>query len=591
VLIVSDLARVLPNHGLWDFGSFVASARAAREGLNPYGVYPLTMHVVLPGFDAYNPNLNPPISALLFRAFDVADPQASLRVWWAISVACYVLTVLLLVARYGARRAVLIGLPALALAGFSDTLFLGQIYLPLVLAAVGAWLLLERGQGAFAGLLIGLVVAMKPNFLVWPVLLLLSRHYRPAFVALGVAALVSAVPLLAMGPEVYRQWVELLASDRERAAVPHQRVADRARGAGGRVRRRPRHQRRSAHGACRLGARSPPCRPPRQRVRASCLRFRLADRLDPLHAVPAARVRARVGLAGHSRRRAAAHGAGAVRGRPARDLDPEPAHRRLGLRLGPSPVPRGARPRAGACDTRAGTDRSLRVVWTCCVARDVGVPCVDSSYLSAEKLETFVQGFYWMLPNFGIALAVAILFFAGAWIARAVLSRWFRRRGRENLGELLGEFARWGVLLFGALVVAAIIFPSIKPADLLSTLGIGSIAIGFAFKDILQNWLAGLLILIRQPFTTGDQIVVSGYEGTVQHIEARATLIKTYDGRLVVIPNADVYSKAVTVNTAFEKRRSEYALRHWLRRRHRPGDAGDPGRARDGRGRREGSRP
>jgi hypothetical protein len=217
VLIVSDVARVLPNHGLWDFGSFVASARAAREGLNPYGVYPLTMHVVLPGFDSYNPNLNPPISALLFRAFDVTDPQASLRVWWVISVACYVVTVLLLVARYRARRAVLIGLPALALAGFSDTLFLGQIYLPLVLAAVGAWLLLERGQGAFAGVLIGLVVAMKPNFLVWPVLLLLSRHYRPAFVAFGVAALVSAVPLLAMGPEVYRQWVELVASDRDRA--------------------------------------------------------------------------------------------------------------------------------------------------------------------------------------------------------------------------------------------------------------------------------------------------------------------------------------------------------------------------------------
>jgi small conductance mechanosensitive channel len=184
----------------------------------------------------------------------------------------------------------------------------------------------------------------------------------------------------------------------------------------------------------------------------------------------------------------------------------------------------------------------------------------SASYLSAEKLETVVQGFFWMLPNFGIALVVALLFLIGAWIARAVLSRWFRRRGRENLGELLGEFARWGVILFGALVVAAIVFPSIKPADLLSTLGIGSIAVGFAFKDILQNWLAGLLILIRQPFTTGDQIVVGGFEGTVQHIEARATLIKTYDGRLVVIPNADVYSKAVIVNTAFEKRRSEYAF-------------------------------
>jgi hypothetical protein len=175
------------------------------------------MHVVLPGFDSFNPNLNPPISALLFRAFDIADPQVSLRAWWGISVACYLVTVLLLVAGYGTRRGALLALPALALAGFSDTLFLGQIYLPLVLAGVGAWLLLERGHGGLAGVLIGLVVAMKPNFLVWPVLLLLSRQYRPALVAFGVAGAVSAVPLLTMGPEVYRQWVELIASDRDRA--------------------------------------------------------------------------------------------------------------------------------------------------------------------------------------------------------------------------------------------------------------------------------------------------------------------------------------------------------------------------------------
>jgi Glycosyltransferase family 87 len=218
VLIVSDVERTLPNHGLWDFGSFVASARAAREGLNPYGVYPLTMHVVLPGFDTWNPNLNPPVSALLFRAFDLAEPEASLRVWWAVSVACYVATVLLLVARYRRSHPVALALPALALAGFWDTLFLGQIYLPLVLAATVAWLLLERGQGTLAGILIGLVVAMKPNFLVWPVLLVLARHYRPAVVAVATAAVVSAIPLLWWGPEVYRQWVELIASDRERAA-------------------------------------------------------------------------------------------------------------------------------------------------------------------------------------------------------------------------------------------------------------------------------------------------------------------------------------------------------------------------------------
>ena len=136
----------------------------------------------------------------------------------------------------------------------------------------------------------------------------------------------------------------------------------------------------------------------------------------------------------------------------------------------------------------------------------------DQSYLSWAKIEAFVQGFYWMLPNFAIATAIALAFWLASWVARRLAYRFFRRRSRENLGELLGEFARWGILLFGALIIAAVIFPSIKPADLLSTLGIGSIAIGFAFKDILQNWLAGLLILLRQPFKPGDQIVAGDHE-------------------------------------------------------------------------------
>jgi small-conductance mechanosensitive channel len=108
------------------------------------------------------------------------------------------------------------------------------------------------------------------------------------------------------------------------------------------------------------------------------------------------------------------------------------------------------------------------------------------------------------------------------------------------------------------LVVATIIFPSVKPADALATLGIGSVAIGFAFKDILQNWLSGLLLLYRQPFQIGDQIKSGDFEGTVERIEARATLIETYDGQRVVIPNSDIYTRAVTVRTAFPKRRAEY---------------------------------
>jgi small-conductance mechanosensitive channel len=178
--------------------------------------------------------------------------------------------------------------------------------------------------------------------------------------------------------------------------------------------------------------------------------------------------------------------------------------------------------------------------------------------VTLERIEGFITGFWWILPNLGIALVVFLLFLGLAWGARAGVSRFFHHRRRPDLAALLAGFARWSIIALGLLIVATIVFPSVKPADVLATLGIGSIAIGFAFKDILQNWLAGLLILLRQPFRQGDQIVVGRHEGTVERIEARATLIRTYDGKRVIIPNSSVYTEAVTVNTAFERRRSEY---------------------------------
>lgn len=182
----------------------------------------------------------------------------------------------------------------------------------------------------------------------------------------------------------------------------------------------------------------------------------------------------------------------------------------------------------------------------------------DAVEPTLDKIETFVQGFFWSLPNLGIALVVFLLFVIGASVARRAVVSVFRRRARENFGVLLGGFVKWALLLFGLLVVATIVFPSVKPADLISTLGIGSVAIGFAFKDILQNWLSGLLILYRQPFRPNDQIRSGEFEGTVERIDARATIIQTYDGQRVVIPNADIYTRAVAVRTALPKRRSEY---------------------------------
>jgi small-conductance mechanosensitive channel len=177
--------------------------------------------------------------------------------------------------------------------------------------------------------------------------------------------------------------------------------------------------------------------------------------------------------------------------------------------------------------------------------------------LATSKLQSMVEGFFWLLPNIGIGLLVLVGFWIGGWVARRAVLFAFARRHREDLGLLLGGSARWALIVAGFLVFATIIFPSVKPSDLLATLGVGSLAVGLAFRDILQNWFSGLMILYSRPFRIGDQIVSGSHEGTVERVEARATLIKTYDGQRVLIPNSNLYTRSITVRTHFPVRRSQ----------------------------------
>lgn len=180
--------------------------------------------------------------------------------------------------------------------------------------------------------------------------------------------------------------------------------------------------------------------------------------------------------------------------------------------------------------------------------------------LAIEKVDSWLDGLVKLLPNLIVALIVFILFYIAARIVRAIIFRTLKSRGRLNLGDVLGGFFKWVIVVLGGLVAATIIVPSLNPGDLIAGLGVSSVAIGFAFKDILQNWLAGLLILLRQPFEIGDQIEASGFEGTVQQIETRATIVKTYDGQKAVIPNSEIYTNAVLVKTGEAKRRSQYDI-------------------------------
>jgi small conductance mechanosensitive channel len=184
-------------------------------------------------------------------------------------------------------------------------------------------------------------------------------------------------------------------------------------------------------------------------------------------------------------------------------------------------------------------------------------PAVDPAVV--DTLTGMLDAFLARLPYLAAALVVyAVFHLLGMGLRRGIRRVAARSRRNRNLGLVAGRLVQGTVWLVGLLVAAVIAIPRFTPDQLIQLLGLSSVAIGFAFRDILQNYLAGILILLTEPFRIDDQIVFGSYEGTVEDIQTRATAVRTYDGRRVVIPNADLYTQPVTVNTAFRTRRLQH---------------------------------
>jgi len=174
--------------------------------------------------------------------------------------------------------------------------------------------------------------------------------------------------------------------------------------------------------------------------------------------------------------------------------------------------------------------------------------------------DSFAQ-FLANLPSLIMAIIILFLFYRLSHPAAKLVQTSLEKAKRsDSLQLIFGRLTRWSVVFLGVMFAAMVALPGFSPDELLSLLGVGSVAIGFAFRDILQNFLAGILILLTEPFKIGDQIIVGDYEGTVEDIQIRASYLKTYDGRRVVIPNSDLFTDSVTVNTAYQNRRSEYSI-------------------------------
>ena len=161
-----------------------------------------------------------------------------------------------------------------------------------------------------------------------------------------------------------------------------------------------------------------------------------------------------------------------------------------------------------------------------------------------------------LAPN----LVAAILMILVTWLLASLISGGVRRilersKRRPSLIEALRKLTKTVVWIVGLLVAATIAFPGLTPANLLAGLGIGSLAIGLAFKDIFENFLAGFLILMRKPMRIGDDIECESVSGKVEAISMRDTFVRKRSGELVLVPNSYLFKNPLKILTDQKLRR------------------------------------
>ena len=183
---------------------------------------------------------------------------------------------------------------------------------------------------------------------------------------------------------------------------------------------------------------------------------------------------------------------------------------------------------------------------------------INASQAASKTVTEMLVGFWGQLPLIGVGIVVFVIFLLlASGISRVINLAAERAKLDVMISSLIARIGYIVMIILGLFVAATVIFPGVRAGDIFAGLGIGSVALGFAFKDVLQNLFAGFLILLYRPFHIGDQIKVKDYEGTIEDITVRATKMKTYDGERVVIPNSDLYMNAVLVRTAFPSRRTK----------------------------------
>jgi small-conductance mechanosensitive channel len=177
----------------------------------------------------------------------------------------------------------------------------------------------------------------------------------------------------------------------------------------------------------------------------------------------------------------------------------------------------------------------------------------------STTLDELIADFLKLLPDLVISLFIFFISLYGAGlVAKLLRSAMERRKTDLEIRLVVEKITRWSIIILGT--IAALQQVGFNLSAFLAGLGIIGFTVGFALQDVSKNFIAGLLLLLEQPFDIGDVIKVGDFTGTVASVEIRATEIYTFDGQNVIIPNADVFTSPITNYSRYSKRRVDITV-------------------------------
>ena len=191
------------------------------------------------------------------------------------------------------------------------------------------------------------------------------------------------------------------------------------------------------------------------------------------------------------------------------------------------------------------------------LARDISVKVGSSTIDSlTQKLQALLK----LLPLIGVAILLAAIIIAIGYAIAGLTGLWRRIAPNSFLAELIASAIRFVFILSGLIIALDMVGAGTLMGAVLGGAGVIGIALGFAMRDTIENYVASLMLSLRQPFRPNDWVEIDTYEGRVIRLTSRATILMTLDGNHLRIPNAQVF-KAVILNfTRNPQRRFQFDM-------------------------------